>query len=69
MPQGRFVVGDIHYFPFVEHAFDFAYCSAVLEHLEDPERASRELSRIARRGLIRAPSSLWEKMGGSTVHL
>ncbi len=69
MPPGRFVVGDIYDLPFVDRAFDFAYCSAVLEHLEDPYRACSELSRIARGGLIRVPSALWETMGGSSAHL
>jgi len=69
MPPGRFVVGDINDLPFINLAFDFSYCSAVLEHLEDPAKACTELSRIARRGLIRVPSALWETMGGSAAHL
>ncbi|MBP8979850.1 MAG: methyltransferase domain-containing protein [Syntrophobacterales bacterium] len=52
MPSGRFVVGDINDLPFINLTFDFSYCSAVLEHLEDPAKACAELSRISRRGLI-----------------
>ncbi len=66
---GRFVLGDILELPFQEKAFDFAYCKNILEHVGDPVRACAEMSRIARRGLIRAPSHLWEIMGGSRSHL
>lgn len=66
---GRFVVGDILDLPFQEKAFDFAYSKNILEHVADPVRACIEMSRIARRGLIRAPSHLWEIMGGSPSHL
>jgi len=69
IPKGRFVVGDIQDLPFLDQSFDFAYCSAVLEHLKEPDRACREITRIAKAGLIRVPSSLWETMGGSEAHL
>lgn len=41
---------------FADKAFDFVYCSHVLEHTEEPERACRELMRIGRRGYIETPS-------------
>jgi uncharacterized protein YbaR (Trm112 family) len=69
MPVGRFVVGDIQQLPFKDKAFDYAYCSAVLEHLPCPEKACSEIARIAASGLIRTPSYLWEIMGGSAAHL
>jgi SAM-dependent methyltransferase len=69
IPVGRFVVGDIQDLPFKDNAFNYAYCSAVLEHLSCPEKACSEMSRIAKAGLIRTPSCLWEIMGGSAAHL
>jgi ubiquinone/menaquinone biosynthesis C-methylase UbiE len=47
---------DIERTPFEDKAFDFVYCSHVLEHARNPERACRELMRIARRGYIETPT-------------
>ena len=69
MPAGRFVIGDITDLPFRDKCFDFAYSRATLEHVPDPVRACREISRISRAGLLSLPSSLWEVMGGSAQHL
>jgi ubiquinone/menaquinone biosynthesis C-methylase UbiE len=55
--DGRpFVVFDIHAMPFRDHSVDFAYCSHVLEHVEDPARACAELVRVARDGYIETPT-------------
>jgi len=48
--------------PFGNKEFDFIYCSHVLEHTIDPERACRELMRVGRRGYIETPTrgkDLW----------
>lgn len=53
---------DIEQLPFGDKEFDFVYCSHVLEHVHHPERACRELMRVARRGYIETPSpakDLW----------
>jgi len=53
---------DIARMPFADKEFDFAYCSHVLEHVDDPAAACRELMRIAKRGYIETPSpakDLW----------
>lgn len=42
--------------PFKDREFDFVYCSHVLEHCREPEKACRELMRIAKRGYIETPS-------------
>lgn len=42
--------------PFTRNAFDFIYCSHVLEHVEDPEKACLELMRIGKRGYIESPT-------------
>jgi ubiquinone/menaquinone biosynthesis C-methylase UbiE len=41
---------------FEDNEFDFVYCSHVLEHSHDPEKACKELMRIGKRGYIETPS-------------
>ncbi len=41
--------------PFADKEFDFVYCSHVLEHVTDPEKACAELMRIGKRGYIETP--------------
>ena len=41
---------------FENQEFDFVYCSHVLEHSHDPEKACKELMRIGKRGYIETPS-------------
>lgn len=54
---GRPIVqGDIHQLPFQDKSFDFVYTSHVLEHVEDPIKACRELMRVARRGYLETPN-------------
>lgn len=42
--------------PFSDKEFDFVYCSHVLEHTTNPEKACQELMRIGKRGYIETPS-------------
>lgn len=41
---------DAHYLPFPDEAFDGIWIQAVLEHVQDPEKAVREIHRILRPG-------------------
>jgi SAM-dependent methyltransferase len=41
--------------PFKDQQFDFIYCSHVLEHVKNPEKACRELMRVGKRGYIETP--------------
>jgi uncharacterized protein YbaR (Trm112 family)/SAM-dependent methyltransferase len=54
------VCGDIHQIPFVDNAFSFVHCSHLLEHVDDPDMAIREMSRVARCGYIETPSEIHE---------
>lgn len=55
--DGRaFVEADICAMPFPDKAFEFVYCAHVLEHVQDPLTACRELMRVGRRGYIETPS-------------
>ena len=55
-----FVQCDAHFLPFKDKAFDFVHCSHVLEHLEDPKKAYRELKRVGKSGYIETPTWLQE---------
>lgn len=44
------IVGDIHCLPFSDNAVDAIICIAVLEHVENPFLAMREVYRVLKRG-------------------
>lgn len=44
------IVGDIHKMPFGNNELDAIVCSSVLEHIEDPIRAAKELFRVLKPG-------------------
>ena len=46
----RFEVADAHSLPFDDSAFDRVLVTCVLHHLDDPERALREMRRVVRPG-------------------
>jgi SAM-dependent methyltransferase len=52
------IIADIHALPFAARTFDYAVCSHVLEHVDDPIAACRELQRAARAGFIETPTLL-----------
>jgi SAM-dependent methyltransferase len=56
------VIGAIEELPFRTQAFDFVICHHLLEHVEDPAVCLEELMRVARRGSIRVPTTLAEKL-------
>lgn len=53
---------DLQALPFADKAYDFVFCSHVLEHLDDPGRAIRELSRVGKRGYIEVPTRVSDVM-------
>lgn len=44
------IIGDIHSLPFLDNSVDAIICMAVLEHVEDPMKASREILRVLKPG-------------------
>jgi len=57
-----FIAVDVERLPFGDGSYDFVFCSHVLEHLDDPGRAIRELMRVGRRGYIEVPTRLSDVM-------
>ena len=44
--------GDIYKLPYKDNSFDVVICSEVMEHLEDPEKALKELKRVTKKYLF-----------------
>jgi len=42
--------------PFEDNEFDFVYCSHVLEHVTNPDKACSELMRVGKRGFLESPT-------------
>lgn len=55
-------VCDIGRLPYRNGAFDFVYCSHVLEHVTDPALACEELMRVGRRGYVETPTRMSDIM-------
>ncbi len=51
-PSLIFKQGSIYELPYKDNIFDLVVCTEVLEHLEDPQKALRELVRVSRRYLV-----------------
>lgn len=62
---------NIEQMPFEDKEFDFVYCSHVLEHVNNPEAACREIMRVGKRGYIETPSrgkDIWLSMAKAGNH-
>lgn len=57
-PLLRFQAASVYALPYPTARFDLVLCCEVLEHLEHPQRAMRELTRVAARAVI--ISTPWE---------
>lgn len=64
----RFCVSDAGRLPFRDGTFDFVWCSHLLEHVNDPRTACREIVRVGTRGRIRTPSKLKELLRPNEHH-
>lgn len=66
--NGWSVKADIEHLPFKDNSFDFVVCSHVLEHVEHPTKAIRELQRISKSGYIELPHFLVELLTNKPYH-
>jgi SAM-dependent methyltransferase len=57
-----FYEADLEKLPFEDKSYDFVFCSHVLEHIDNPGAAMRELIRVGRRGYIEVPTRLSDVM-------
>ena len=51
-PQVKIRKGTIYELPYKDDTFDVVICTEVLEHLEEPEKALKELKRVSRKYVI-----------------
>lgn len=51
-PLVKIKKGDIYKLPYKDNTFDVIICTEVLEHLEDPKAALKELKRVTAKHLI-----------------
>lgn len=56
--------GNIYNLPYKDKSFDVVMCTEVLEHLEEPEKALKELARISKKYcIISVPHEPWFMLG------
>ena len=59
-PNLHVLQGDIYDLKYKDNSFDLVICSEVLEHLENPQKALRELIRVSKKYiLVSVPNEPW----------
>ncbi len=66
--QRVFIAAEGENLPFKNKSFDYAICSHVVEHSENPEHVLKELMRVASRGYIETPTEIYEALFGLPFH-
>lgn len=66
---GLYVESDIIKTPFKNRTFDFSFCSHVLEHVQRPDQAIKEIIRISKKGYIEVPNGIMELIYPYQGHL
>lgn len=51
-PNAEYVCADANHLPFKDNSFDMVLCSEVLEHLNSPLKAIKELSRASKKAIV-----------------
>ena len=65
-PGADFVVGDVYALDFTDDSFDVVHAHQVLQHLDDPVTALREMRRVTRPGGVVAVRDV--DFGSAVVH-
>lgn len=61
LDERPFINASVEYLPFKDKAFDYVIASHVLEHVDDPVRACKEIQRVGKRGYVECPSPFLEQ--------
>src|SRR3989344_3020091 len=64
-----FIQGNVENLPFKDKVFDFVFCSHLLEHVENPDKAISELTRVAKKGYIEVPYAIVDLLKPFPPHL
>ncbi|ANQ52083.1 class I SAM-dependent methyltransferase [Flammeovirga sp. MY04] len=56
----KFLLADGENLPFEDNEFDYVICCHVLEHVDDPVKFIKEMTRVAKRGYLEMPSLMGE---------
>lgn len=64
-----FLQADVENLPFKDKAFDFVFCSHLLEHVQNPDKAILELLRVAKKGYIEVPYAIVDLLKPFPPHL
>ena len=66
---GLFIDGNLPNTPFKDKAFGFSFCSHLLEHVDDPDLAIKEIMRISKKGYIEVPNGILDTISPFRSHL
>src|SRR5215203_6173549 len=66
---GYFVDSDVTKMPFKTDAFDFSFCSHLLEHVDNPKEVIAEITRISKAGYMEIPNGIIETIKPFDSHL
>jgi len=62
------IIASGEFLPFIDNAFDFVYCSHVIEHAEDIIAFLNEISRVGRAGYLECPNPVLECILDQSQH-
>lgn len=65
-PRLKITKGDIYKLPFKDDSFDLVVCTEVLEHLDNPRKAYKELIRVSKKYILLSvpnePFFTWQRI-------
>lgn len=67
--MGFFVDSDVESLPFKSKSFDFSFSSHLLEHVENPGRVIKEITRVSKSGYLEVPNGILETIKPFDSHL